>query len=67
MSTAAPTLFECGLCGHGFTHGDRACGSCLLGAGCELVKCPRCGYQLPRESQLLRWVDRLARRFGAGA
>jgi len=67
MSTAPPTLFACGLCGHAFTHGDQACGSCALGAGCELVKCPRCGYQFPRESQLLRWFARLARRFGASA
>lgn len=61
MTTPAPmpTVFACGLCGFTFTHGDQACGSCALGAGCALVRCPRCGYQFPRESylfeSLLRW------------
>ena len=61
------TVFECGLCGLAFTHGDQACGSCLLGNGCLLVKCPRCGYQFPRESQLVSLVARLRRRFGRRA
>lgn len=53
------SVFECGLCGLRFTHGDLVCSSCALGAGCDLVKCPRCGYQFPRGSRLLQWVRRL--------
>ena len=67
MSSAATTRFECGLCGHGFTHGDRACSSCALGAVCELVKCPRCGYQFPRGSQLFDWLAGMARRLAGRA
>lgn len=57
------SVFECGLCGFAFTHGEQACGSCLLGNGCLLVRCPRCGFQFPRESRtasgLRRLLDRL--------
>lgn len=53
------SVFQCGLCGLRFSHGERACGSCALGAGCELVRCPGCGYQFPRESRLLRWLQRV--------
>jgi hypothetical protein len=58
MKTEA-TRFQCGLCGAAFTHGDRACAGCELGASCLLVKCPRCGYQFPRESRLLALLGRL--------
>lgn len=54
------SVFQCGLCGLRFSHGERACGSCALGAGCDLVRCPGCGYQFPRDSRLLRWLKRLA-------
>jgi uncharacterized C2H2 Zn-finger protein len=52
------TRFECGLCGLVFSHGDEACGSCALG-GCDLVRCPRCGYQFPRSSRVVDLVGRL--------
>lgn len=66
MTTTPATVFACGLCGHGFTHGNQACSSCALGAGCALVRCPRCGYQFPRESLLETWFKWLYRRLGAG-
>lgn len=56
------TLFVCGLCGLGFSHGDQACGGCLLGNGCRLVRCPRCGFQFPREAASLGWARRAWRR-----
>lgn len=61
--SAPPTLFACGLCGHAFTHGDQACGSCALGAACLLVKCPRCGYQFPRGSRIAGFLGRLVERW----
>ena len=71
MSPAEPTPFNCGLCGLDFTHGGLACGSCALGSACSLVRCPRCGYQFPRESsveRLLRWLlGRFARPQGGAA
>ncbi len=60
------TEFRCPLCGAGFTHGALACGSCPLNAGCDIVKCPHCGYQFPRTSKVVEWARRLARRAAGG-
>jgi len=57
----AATVFACPLCGGKFTHGGLVCGSCPLNAGCDIVKCPHCGYQYPRSSRIVDW---LRRRFG---
>ena len=61
--TGESTEFQCSLCGARFTHGTLVCGSCPLNAGCEVVKCPSCGYQVPRRSRL---VDLARRVFGSG-
>lgn len=53
------TGFACPLCGGRFTHGTLVCGSCPLNAGCEIVKCPSCGYQFPRRSRLVSWAQKL--------
>ncbi len=57
------TEFTCSLCGARFTHGTLVCVSCPLNAGCEVVKCPSCGFQSPRRSRV---VDALRRLFRAG-
>jgi hypothetical protein len=53
--------FRCALCGGRFEHGERSCGACPLLSGCDLVRCPHCGYQFPRSSRLVDW---LRERFG---
>ena len=53
------TRFTCGLCGEVFTHGGQVCGACPISNGCDLVKCPACGYQFPRTSRIaegLAWI-----------
>jgi hypothetical protein len=50
------TKFTCALCGARFTHGTLVCVSCPLNAGCEVVKCPACGYQSPRRSRIVDFV-----------
>ena len=75
MSTPAPpaTEFTCGLCGEVFTHGGQVCSACPISNGCDLVKCPTCGFQFPRGSRLIAAISRLlaggrkARPFGDGA
>lgn len=57
------TAFSCPLCGGHFSHGTLVCGSCPLNAGCEVVKCPFCGFQMPRRSRI---VDLARRVFGSG-
>jgi hypothetical protein len=61
--TIEATEFVCALCGARFRHGTLVCGSCPLNAGCEVVKCPSCGYQSPRRSRI---VDLARRVFGSG-
>jgi hypothetical protein len=57
------TAFDCPLCGARFSHGTLVCTSCPLNAGCEIVKCPSCGYQFPRRSRIVDFARRL---FGSG-
>lgn len=67
-ATGAPgsaTEFTCALCGTRFTHGALVCGSCPLNAGCEVVKCPSCGYQFPRRSRIVDLARRLVGLGGA--
>ncbi|MCS6903452.1 MAG: ferrous iron transport protein A [Candidatus Bipolaricaulota bacterium] len=51
---------KCALCGFEFAEADarRPCASCPLGAKCNLICCPNCGYQAPQE---LPWLSRLRR------
>ena len=55
------TVFSCALCGARFTHGTLVCTGCPLNAGCEVVKCPSCGYQSPRRSRIVDAALRLFR------
>jgi hypothetical protein len=64
IQSGAGTAFECGLCGLRFTHGGKVCSSCVLSNGCDLVKCPGCGYQFPRESRMVSLMQRLLRAWG---
>jgi predicted amidophosphoribosyltransferase len=50
------TEFTCALCSARFTHGTLVCVSCPLNVGCEVVKCPACGYQSPRRSRIVDFV-----------
>jgi len=56
------SVFRCPLCGSRFTHGEQACPSCPVNAGCSLVTCPSCSYSFPRSSRLVDWAKRLITR-----
>ena len=55
---------ECGFCGHRFDSAAAvvACHGCPLVKGCHLVRCPRCGYEMPPESKLLAWLRQRGKR-----
>jgi Fe2+ transport system protein FeoA len=53
---------QCPLCGAGIAGGGSGCANCPLAWNCDLLRCPRCGYQFPRGSRLLTWAKRLLRR-----
>ncbi|MFQ6097276.1 MAG: hypothetical protein ACE5O2_06060 [Armatimonadota bacterium] len=54
----------CPFCAYEFreAEGEKACRSCSLVGGCQRVKCPRCGYEVPKEpgslKALRRWLSR---------
>jgi len=52
---------KCGFCGYEFgpEEAGTACGSCPLVKGCNLVRCPRCGYEMPPEAKLIIWLRNL--------
>jgi hypothetical protein len=56
-------LLECPLCSVQFSCGEEVCKTCPMNAGCDIVRCPGCGYSFPRTSKIVEWVRRLALRF----
>ena len=55
---------KCGFCDFEFDQSQAvaACSSCPLMKGCHLVRCPRCGYEMPPEAKLVVWLRELSRR-----
>ncbi len=51
---------KCGYCQYEFelTTAESACGGCPLAPGCHLVRCPRCGYEMPPEPRVIGWLRR---------
>jgi DtxR family Mn-dependent transcriptional regulator/ferrous iron transport protein A len=46
-------LHACPLCGYEFDIEGMSCHtSCPLSAGCHILCCPNCGYQIPDQSQM---------------
>ena len=48
----------CAFCGHKFEEefARERCRNCALFAGCQKVRCLRCGYESPAEPGLVKWL-----------
>jgi hypothetical protein len=55
---------KCSFCDFTFNQNqaETACKSCPLIKGCHLVRCPRCGYEMPPEAKLMIWLRQLNQR-----
>lgn len=55
---------RCGFCGYEFDPAEagNACAGCPLVGDCHLIRCPRCGYEMPPEAKLVGWLRRLRQR-----
>ena len=55
---------KCSFCGHEFQpdEAERACSGCPLVPGCHLLRCPRCGYEMPPEAKLVSLLRKLRER-----
>ena len=47
-------MMHCGFCGYEFKLEEAAesCQACPIARGCHLIRCPRCGYEMPQEARL---------------
>ena len=55
---SAPPTITCPLCGATYAESEgRGCrGGCPVSSGCNLLACPRCGYEVPAQTKLTRWL-----------
>ncbi len=53
---------RCPLCGIEVTEGAPACKGCAASKGCSLLRCPNCGYEIPKEPGFMkifrRWKEK---------
>jgi hypothetical protein len=49
---------KCSFCGMEFKEEEakKGCAGCSLTKGCQMIRCPRCGYEMPPEPG---WIKRL--------
>jgi len=50
---------KCPLCGKEFDATKTACANCPMHAGCDLIRCPNCGYEFPKESRIINFFAKL--------
>jgi len=52
-------MIKCDYCGNEFTADEakNGCGACR--GGCHAVHCPRCGYMIPREPNIIKKIKGL--------
>jgi rubredoxin len=48
-------MMQCGFCGYEFNPEEavESCRACPIASGCHLIRCPRCGYEMPQEARLI--------------
>lgn len=61
-------MTRCSYCGFEFeaAAARTACAGCFKSGGCRGVRCPRCGYDMPEEIGLIRWIRTWRERRGDG-
>ncbi len=46
---------KCSLCGYQFEErAAAACKGCPMSGACGMVRCPNCGYDMPKEPKIIR-------------
>ncbi len=59
---------KCSLCGYQFNEDESvmSCGGCSFVKGCNMVRCPNCGFEVPAESKVVKILKKLRRdKFGS--
>jgi hypothetical protein len=51
---------RCPLCGYRFSESELECHTaCPFGERCRVACCPRCGYQIVRDSKTVQWIKKI--------
>lgn len=52
---------RCDFCGYEFAEEEakKGCNCCPVGAGCKMIKCPRCNYEMPPEPALIKKLKKI--------
>ncbi|OGC07209.1 hypothetical protein A3H38_03270 [candidate division WOR-1 bacterium RIFCSPLOWO2_02_FULL_46_20] len=50
---------KCPLCGKEFNKSEALCSSCPFHDGCDLTRCPNCGYEFVSESKVVNFFKKL--------
>ena len=55
---------KCALCLFEFDEKSalRACAGCFKLGGCKMIKCPKCGYEVPPEPGWLKRLNKMLRK-----
>lgn len=57
---------KCPLCGYQFEEEDVvACKGCPLFKGCNMVRCPNCGFETPAEPKLVKVMKKWRSKIGS--
>jgi hypothetical protein len=56
-------MITCSFCGYEFSELDSqvGCQGCPLHKSCGKVKCPNCGFEIPKEPKLISWLKKKRR------
>jgi hypothetical protein len=60
MEDLTLTSEECPRCGANVVEPDRVCkNGCPIGGGrCNMLRCPNCGYEIPKGARLATFLSR---------
>ncbi|RJR13016.1 hypothetical protein C4588_01370 [Candidatus Parcubacteria bacterium] len=53
-------MIKCSFCGHEFNDHDSksGCNGCPMSKTCNKSKCPNCGFEMPKEPGLIKFIKR---------
>ena len=51
-------MSKCSFCGYEFSEeqGTAGCKGCPLHKSCGKLKCPNCGFEIPKEPKFIAWL-----------
>jgi len=57
---------KCSFCGHEFDENaaPSACEGCIMAKKCRLVKCPNCGYEIPKTPEWMKKAGKIFEKIG---